>query len=145
MPAKKRAKKKLPELPWALGLSYTWAPDDWDHREVDEARCRARVHTPEEQRRGHYFHQCKFKAKHVEYGRGWCGRHLPSKALARRRRTDDLAGARHRVKLLEEQVGRAYDDAMRWGKGPKKAAAAARAAYNRLERARRELQRLQEA
>jgi len=147
MATKKQAKRKpakAQELPWALGLAYVWSRDDWDHREVDESRCRARVDTPEEQREGHYFHQCRLKAKHAEYGYGWCGRHLPSSALARRRRTDDLSAARHRVKTREELLGQAYDQAMLWGKGHVKAAAAAKAAYNRLERERAKLRRMEE-
>jgi hypothetical protein len=150
-PAKRPARKKkqkpvklpAPARPWFNQVAV-WSPVDWDHREVDLERCRASVSTPEHQRTAYYFHQCKYKGRHEEHGLKWCGRHLPSKVQARQLEANDLEIAKRDVKFLEKEVGRAYEEKMRWGKGPKAAERAAGAAYRRLEKARRKLRGLED-
>lgn len=137
---RKRKSTKRVRLPWGVSA---WSPIDWDHREVDESRCRASVHAPEGRPEGsYYFWQCSRKAKHTEHGLGWCSTHLPSKVGERRLLADDRDIARREVRDAKAAVGRAYIDKRRWGKGPVAAAKAAAAAYRRLEKAERVLRKL---
>jgi hypothetical protein len=134
------------DLPWHV-RGTVWSPIDWDHREVDESRCRASVHAPEgrpEPGGSYYFWQCSFKAKYTEHGLGWCSRHRPSAVLERQRKAGDRDTVRHRIKQLEEQVGQAYLNKRRWGDGKVKAAKAVEAAYQKLVQARSRLMKLEQ-
>lgn len=145
-PAKKPAKVKKADLPWNI-QGMVWSPVDWDHREVDEARCRGSVHAPKgrvEAGGGYYFWQCSRRALHTEHGLGWCATHRPSAALERQRKTRDRDAVRHDIKWLEAEVGKAYLDKRRWGDGKVKAARAAEAAYQKLVQARSKLMKLEQ-